>query len=56
VYLKVLSIKGMRRFKVKGRLSPQYIGPFKILKQYGEVSYLLELPSHLSDVHDVFHI
>jgi hypothetical protein len=22
----------------------------------GEVSYILELPNHLSDVHDVFHI
>jgi hypothetical protein len=29
VYLKVSSIHGMRRFKVKGKLSPPYIGPFK---------------------------
>jgi len=46
----------MRRFKVKGKLSPRFIGPFKILERMGEVAYRLELPARLSDVHDVFHI
>jgi hypothetical protein len=40
----------------KGKLSPHYIGPFKILGKKGEVAYLLELPDNLSDVHDVFHV
>jgi hypothetical protein len=56
VYLKVPPIWGIRRFKVKGKLSPRFIGPFKILKRVGEVAYQLELPSHLTDVHDVFHV
>ena len=56
VYLKVSPIRGLRRFKVKGKLSPRYIGPFKILARKGEVAYELELPSQLSDVHNVFHI
>jgi hypothetical protein len=56
VYLKVSPIRGMRRFKVKGKLSPRFIGPFKILKRVGEMAYQLELPDHLSDVHDVFHV
>jgi hypothetical protein len=56
VYLKVSPIRGMRRFKVKGKLSPRFIGPFMILKQVGLVSYQLELPGHLADVHDVFHV
>jgi hypothetical protein len=56
VYLKVSSIRGMRRFKVKGKLSPRFIGPFLILKRVGEVAYQLELPDHLADVHDVFHV
>jgi transposase InsO family protein len=56
VYLKVSPIRGMRRFKVKGKLSPRFIGPFLILKRVGEVAYQLELPDHLSDVHDVFHV
>jgi hypothetical protein len=56
VYPKVSPLRGMRRFKVKGKLSPQFIGPFLILKQVGEVAYQLELPDHLADVHDVFHV
>jgi hypothetical protein len=56
VYLKVSPIRGLRRFKVKGKLSPRFIGPFKILKRAGEVAYRLELSVQLADVHDVFHI
>jgi hypothetical protein len=47
---------GIKRVKVKGKLSPRFIGPFLILKLVGEVSYQLELPGHLADVHDVFHV
>jgi hypothetical protein len=56
VYLKVSPIRGLHRFKVKGKLSPRYIGPFQILQRVGEVAYRLELPEQFSDVHDVFHI
>ena len=42
LYLKVSPIKGLRRFKVKGKFSPRYIGPFKILSRKGEVAYELE--------------
>jgi hypothetical protein len=56
VYLKVSPLRGMRRFKVKGKLSPRFIGPFLILKRVGEVAYQLKLPDHLSEVHDVFHV
>jgi hypothetical protein len=56
VYLKVSPIRGMRRFKVKGKLSPRFIEPFLILKRVGEVAYQLKLPDHLEDVHDVFHV
>jgi hypothetical protein len=56
VYLKVSPIWGMRRFKVKRKLTPHLMGSFKILKRVGEVDYQLELPDHLADVHDVFHV
>jgi hypothetical protein len=56
VYLKVSPIRGLHKFKVKGKLSHRYIGPFKIQEWKGEVAYQLELPARLSDVHNVFHI
>jgi hypothetical protein len=43
VYLKVSPLRGMRRFKVKGKLSPRYIGPFLIFRRVGEMAYQLEL-------------
>jgi hypothetical protein len=56
VYLKVSPIRVLRRSKVKGKFSPSYIGPFKILEWKGEVAYQLELPARLSDVHNVFQL
>ena len=56
VYLKVSPMRGIRRFNVKGKLAPRYIGLFKVLERKGKVAYRLELPTSLSGVHDVFHI
>jgi hypothetical protein len=56
VYLKVSPMRGTRRFKVKGKLAPRYVGPFKIVDRKGEVAYQLELLPQLSDVHNVFHV
>jgi hypothetical protein len=55
-YLKVLPMKGVSRFGVKGKLAPRYIGPFPILERYGPVAYRLQLPETLSVVHNVFHV
>jgi hypothetical protein len=49
-------MRGLHRLKVQGKLAPRFIGPFKILEKRGEVAYELELPSQLSNVHDVFHV
>ncbi|WVZ52931.1 LOW QUALITY PROTEIN: hypothetical protein U9M48_003930 [Paspalum notatum var. saurae] len=56
VYLRVSPMKGVHRFGVKGKLAPRYIGPFKITERCGSVAYRLELPPHLTAVHDVFHV
>jgi hypothetical protein len=56
VYLKVSPIRGVRRFGVKGKLAPRYVGPYQILVRRGEVAYQLSLLEGLSVVHDVFHV
>jgi hypothetical protein len=56
VYLKVSPLRGMRRFKFKGKLSPHFIGPFRVFRLVGEMAYQLKLPDNLSDVHNVFHV
>jgi hypothetical protein len=49
-------MRGTRRFKVKGKLAPRYVGPFQILDRKGEVAYQLELPPQLPEVHDMLHV
>jgi hypothetical protein len=44
IYLMVFPMRGTRRFKVKGKLAPRYVSPFKIISCKGEVAYQLELP------------
>jgi hypothetical protein len=56
VYLKVSPIKGTKMFGVKGKLAPQYIGPYQIQARRGEVAYQLSLLENLSVMHDVFHV
>ena len=41
---------------IKGKLSPRYVGPFKIISKRGDLAYQLELPSNFANVHDVFHV
>ena len=56
VFLRVSLTKGVMRFGIKGKLSPQFIGPFEILDRVGEVAYRLALPPMLAGVHNVFHV
>jgi hypothetical protein len=56
VYLRVSPMKSVRRFGIKGKLAPRYIGPYPILDKYGPTSYQVELPAKLSGVHNVFHV
>ncbi|GJU42548.1 hypothetical protein Tco_1195505 [Tanacetum coccineum] len=48
--LKVSPRKGVIRFGKRGKLNPQYIGPFKILERIGPVVNKLELLKELSNV------
>jgi hypothetical protein len=56
VYLRVSPMKGVKRFGVKEKLVPRYIGPFPILEKCGNVDYKLNLSPSLAGVHDIFHV
>jgi hypothetical protein len=49
-------MRGTRGFKVKRKLAPRYVNPFKIISRKGEVAYQLDLLPQLLDIHDVFHV
>ena len=55
-FFKVSPMTGVMRFCKKGKLSPRYVGPCKILKRIGKVTYELELPAKLVALHPFFHI
>jgi hypothetical protein len=56
LYPQIQGVTGVKRFGVKGKLAPRYIGPYQILARRGEVAYQLSLLENLSVVHDVFHV
>jgi hypothetical protein len=55
-YLRVSPLHAVKKFGVKGKLAPRFVGPFKVLARKGEVAYELELPESLPAVHNVFHV
>ncbi|KAI3746824.1 hypothetical protein L6452_09265 [Arctium lappa] len=53
---KVSPWKGIIRFGKCGKLSPRFLGPFKVLKRVDLQAYQLELPLEMSGIHNTFHI
>ena len=56
VSLKVSSWKGLIRFGRRGKLSPRFIGPLKVLQRIRNQAYKLELPEELEGIHNTFHV
>ncbi|GJR39561.1 putative reverse transcriptase domain-containing protein [Tanacetum coccineum] len=56
VMLMVSHWKGVIRFGKRGKLSPRYIRPFKIIERIGSVAYKRELPDKLHGIHNTFHV
>jgi hypothetical protein len=56
VYLKVSPLQGTKRFLVKGKLTPRYVGPYPITRRFGSLAYQLALPETMAGVHLVFHV
>ena len=49
-------MKEVKRFGVKRKLAPRYVGPYKIIEWKGNVTYKLQLPLEMSAIFDVFHV
>jgi hypothetical protein len=56
VYLKVSSMRGVKRFQMKGNLAPRFVSPYPVINRVGPAAYRLELPESMSDIHNVFHV
>nr|AAD37020.1 putative retroelement pol polyprotein [Arabidopsis thaliana] len=56
VYLKAMTYKGAGRFTSRKKLSPRYVGPYKVIERVGAVAYKLDLPPKLNVFHNVFHV
>jgi len=51
-----MTYKGAGRFTSRKKLSPRYVGPYKVIERVGAVAYKLDLPPKLNAFHNVFHV
>ena len=56
IFLKISSVNGIRKFNVKGKLSPKYIGSHEVIGKFNALAYRLDLSVELEHMHNVFHI
>jgi hypothetical protein len=56
VFLRVKFHKSSIKFGKGDKISPRFVGPFKIVERKGLVAYRLALPDSLRRMHNVFHV
>jgi hypothetical protein len=49
-------MRGVKRFGIKRKLEPLYVGPYRIIEKSGRVAYKLNLPRELGAIFLVFHV
>lgn len=56
VFVKISPLKRVMRFGNAEKLTPRFVGPFKILEQIGKLAYKVKLPEKIVGVNNVFHV
>ena len=56
MFLKVSPMRGVVRFRQKGKVAKRFVGLFEIKSRIGDVAYHLVLPPELAGVHDILHV
>jgi hypothetical protein len=56
VFIRIRPNKSTIRFGKGTKLSPRFIGPFRIQEKIRTVAYRLVLPPHFHKTHNVFHV
>jgi hypothetical protein len=49
-------MRGVKRFGIKRKLEPRYIGPYRIIEKSGRVAYKLDLPREMGAIFSIFHV
>jgi hypothetical protein len=49
-------MRGVKRFGIKRKLEPRYVGPYRIIEKSGRVAYKLNLPREMGTIFPVFHV
>lgn len=56
MFLRVTLIIGVGLALKSRKLTPCFIGPYRILQRIGYVAYHISLPPSLVNLHDMFHV
>ena len=56
VFVKISPLKRVVRFGKAGKLTPRFVGPFRVLERIGPLAYKVDLPDKMAGVHNVFHV
>jgi hypothetical protein len=56
VFLRVKPHKSSIKFGKGAKLSPRFVGPFKVVEKKGPMAYQLALPDSLMCMHNVFYV
>lgn len=46
----------VKRFVLKGKLSPRYVGPYQVMEKVGPIANQVALPTKYEGIQDVFYV